>query len=110
MQSSKTCQDRLKPALPWRCTCTEVFVDETFDFLKLLEIRGLQEREQVTHVKLFPGHGGGGGGVKCVAKVEGRGFQASLSLPALPPTHSPGTTANTDTMICFLFSNTTSDI
>lgn len=39
-----------------------MFVDETFDFLKLLEIRGLQEREQVTHVKLFPGHGDGGGG------------------------------------------------
>lgn len=61
-----------------------MFVDETFDFLKLLEIRGLQVWEQVTHVELFPGHGdgdggdGGSGGVGGVAEVEGRGFQVSL--------------------------------
>lgn len=63
-------------------TCTEVFVDETFDFLKLLEIRGLQVWEQVAHVELFPGHGdggvGGSGGIGGVAGVEGRGFQVSL--------------------------------
>lgn len=88
-------EGEIKQARTGSSTCNEVLVDETFDFLKLLEIRGLQEREQVPHIKLFPGHaggggGGGGGGVKGVAKVEGRGFQMSLTLPAVrvpgPPT------------------------
>lgn len=79
-------------------TCTEVLIDETFDFLKLLEIRGLQEREQVTHVELFPGHGGRGN-IGVWLRWRGGAFRChSLCLLSgslgRPLTQSPGTTGD----------------
>lgn len=60
-----------------------MFVDEPLDLLQLPYVGGLQEREQVHHVGLLPGHGGGRGDSRggCGARLSGQ--QAPL----------PGTTA-----------------
>lgn len=35
-----------------------MFIDKALDLIQLAEVRGLQQRKQVPHVELFPGHGG----------------------------------------------------
>ncbi|TNN27395.1 hypothetical protein EYF80_062461 [Liparis tanakae] len=55
-----------------RPTGAELLVDEASDLVQLLEVGGLEERQEVPHVGLLPGHGGGGGGVGVEAASPSR--------------------------------------
>jgi len=61
---------------PRRPTRAELLVDEASDLVELLEVGGLEERQEVPHVGLLPGHGGGAG--------EGGGWGQRLSRGVRP--------------------------
>lgn len=67
-------------------TGAELVVDEAPDLFELLEVGGLQEREEVPDVGLLPGHGGSAGG--------GGRVSLTVSVPACledswgPPTNT----------------------
>lgn len=54
-------------------TSAELLVDMASDLFELVEVRGLQEWEEVPHTGLLPGHGDGsagcGGSVSLAASV-----------------------------------------
>lgn len=72
-------------------TSAELLVDEASDLIQLVEVGGLQEWEEVSHIGLLPGHGGGSAG-------GGGSVSFTVSVPACledswghPPIQSPGT-------------------
>lgn len=71
-------------------TSAKMLIDKASDLFKLLELRGLQEREEIPNVGLLPGHGGGGGG----SAGGGGRFSLTVSVPACledswgPPTNT----------------------
>lgn len=89
---------RTRTHVSWcRRTGVELLVDKASDLFELLEVGGLQEWEEVPHVGLLSGHGGGsaGGGGR-TSLTQCQSWLAWRTPGVHPPTQSPGTSADSE--------------